>query len=183
MSMINALTVGHNSHAKPFIWAATAQSITEKVERRSARVLRYGTLGAEDASGPALNQGIELAAQHILEFSAACCPCCSQHSTASISGFPSARAKARFDAQSALARLAALLLQLRLGRRTRTICSARLRACLDRVALPGGLKASCRALVTSEDLANTRETVLEVARRKLDIHRDPCIHAVHVVMA
>ena len=35
---IKAFTAGHNASAKPFIWAATAQSISEKVERLSTRI-------------------------------------------------------------------------------------------------------------------------------------------------
>ena len=34
-SKINAFTQGHDVSAKPFIWAATAQSIIDKVERLS----------------------------------------------------------------------------------------------------------------------------------------------------
>lgn len=38
VNTIKAFTEGHNAHAKPFIWAATAQSIIEKVERLSTRI-------------------------------------------------------------------------------------------------------------------------------------------------
>jgi len=35
VDQIQAFTKGHNDAAKPFVWAATAQSILEKVERIS----------------------------------------------------------------------------------------------------------------------------------------------------
>ena len=35
VDQIRAFTEGHNDAAKPFVWAATAQSILEKVEHRS----------------------------------------------------------------------------------------------------------------------------------------------------
>ena len=38
VDQIRAFTEGHNDAAKPFVWAATAQSILEKVERKSTRI-------------------------------------------------------------------------------------------------------------------------------------------------
>ena len=42
VDQIRAFTEGHNEAAKPFVWAATAQSILEKVERVSTRISDMG---------------------------------------------------------------------------------------------------------------------------------------------
>ena len=62
VNTIKTFTEGHNAHAMPVIWVATAQSIIDKVGRSSIRRFRFGTLGADGASELALYQEIELAA-------------------------------------------------------------------------------------------------------------------------
>lgn len=49
VDQFRAFTKGHNEAAKPFAWAATAQSILENVERVSTRISDLGTISVRNS--------------------------------------------------------------------------------------------------------------------------------------